>query len=66
VPPIFILFQAEPQFQPAWGNSEFWGRVRVSDGLVVLIQDVVRYHQPLMLGFFKPSLLSSLTLLFIV
>ena len=43
VPPIFI-FQAESQLEPAWGNCEFWGRVRVSDGLVVLVQHVVRYH----------------------
>lgn len=41
---LSIIFQAEPQLEPAWGNCEFWGRVRVSDGLIVLIQHVVRYH----------------------
>ena len=40
---LSIIFQAEPQLEPAWGNCEFWGRVRVSDGLIVLIQHVVRY-----------------------
>ncbi len=35
------LFQTEAHLQPAWGNYEFSGRVRVSDGLVVLVRQPV-------------------------
>jgi hypothetical protein len=35
------LFQTEAHLQPAWGNYEFSGRVRISDGLVVLVRQPV-------------------------
>jgi len=40
---VVLSGRAESQFQPAWGNCEFWGRVRISDGLVVLIQHVIDF-----------------------
>jgi hypothetical protein len=36
------LFQTEPHLQAAWGNYAFKGRVRISDGLVVLVREPVR------------------------
>ncbi|KAI9435812.1 hypothetical protein H4582DRAFT_625106 [Lactarius indigo] len=41
---VVLSGKAESHLQPAWGNCEFWGRVRVSDGLVVLVQHLVRHH----------------------
>lgn len=35
---VILSGRAESHLQPAWGNCEFWGRVRISDGLVVLVQ----------------------------
>lgn len=39
------LFQTEAHLQAAWGNYEFTGRVRISDGLVVLVRQSVRHHR---------------------
>ncbi|KAI9449022.1 hypothetical protein BJY52DRAFT_1228029 [Lactarius psammicola] len=38
---VVLSGRAESHLQPAWGNCEFWGRVRISDGLVVLVQHLV-------------------------
>ncbi|KAF8266060.1 hypothetical protein EI94DRAFT_237076 [Lactarius quietus] len=40
---VILSGRAESHLQSAWGNCEFWGRVRISDGLVVLIQHVLDF-----------------------
>lgn len=39
-----LSFQTERHLQPAW---EFFGRVRISDGLVVLVRQPVRHQHAL-------------------
>ncbi|KAH9039102.1 hypothetical protein EDB85DRAFT_2141354 [Lactarius pseudohatsudake] len=41
---VILSGKAESHLQPAWGNCEFWGRVRVSDGLVVLVQHLLDFN----------------------
>ncbi|KAI0250324.1 hypothetical protein BJV78DRAFT_590373 [Lactifluus subvellereus] len=41
---VILSGKTEAHLHAAWGNYEFMGRVRISDGLVVLVRQPVRHR----------------------